>query len=449
MKKFSYLPHTEEDIKVMLNAMGLSSINELFSPVKEELREKKPLNLPPPLSESEILKEIEKTGKENKSNIICFLGAGAYRHFIPAVVPFLMNRSEFVTPYTPYQPELSQGTLQAIFEFQTMIADLFGMEIANASMYDGATALAEAALMSMRIKGTRKVALSKSVHPIYQSVVKTYINALDEKLIEIPYNEEGLTDYSMAEKLCGEGISAIIVQSPNFFGCIEDIKKFSDLAHTIKALSVVAITEPLSLGILKLPGEVGADIVVGEGQSFGIPLSFGGPYLGLFATRREFLRQIPGRLVGETIDRDGKRGYVLTIATREQHIRRERATSNICTNESLCALTAAVYLSALGKNGLKELALQNLSKAEYAKNKLKSLRGIKLKFVSSTFNEFVIELKVNVEKVAQKLEKKDIVPGLPLGRYYPELKNCLLVTVTEINTKEEIDALAGELKKYK
>ncbi len=447
MKSHPYLPHTEEDVQKMLEEIGITSINELFSPIKEEWREKVPLKLPPPLSEQELLREIEGIGSENKSEFISFLGAGAYNHFIPSVVPFLLQRSEFVTPYTPYQPELSQGTLQAIFEFQTMIADLFGMEVANSSMYDGATALAEAALMSMRIKGTRRVAISRTVHPEYRKVLKTYINALDEELIEIPFNDEGVTDYLSAEKLCGEGISSIIIQNPNFFGCIEPVQKFSDLAHTIRALSVVCVTEPLSLAILKSPGETGADIAVGEGKSFGIPLSFGGPYLGLFATKKEFLRQMPGRLVGETVDRNGKRGYVLTIATREQHIRRERATSNICTNESLCALTSAVYLSVLGKSGLKALALQNLSRAEYAKNELNKIKGVELKFASPTFNEFVLKLKVNAEIVAKRLQKNGIIPGLPLGRYYPELKNCLLVAVTEMNSKEEISALAREMKK--
>jgi glycine dehydrogenase subunit 1 len=447
MKIHPYLPHTDEDVQKMLEDIGVSSISELFSSIKEELKETKQLKLPPPLSEKELISELTGIGKSNRSEVTSFLGAGAYRHFIPSVVPFLATRSEFVTPYTPYQPELSQGTLQAIFEFQTMVADLFGMEIANASMYDGATALAEAALMSMRIKGVKKVAVSRAVHPEYRRVLKTYINALDEELIEIPYNNEGITDYTSAEKLCGEGVSAIIIQSPNFFGSIEPVEKFSNLAHTIKALSVVCVTEPLSYGILKSPGECGADITAGEGQSFGIPPSFGGPYLGLFATKKEFLRQMPGRLVGETVDREGKRGYVLTIATREQHIRRERATSNICTNESLCALTASIYLSALGKNGLKELAQINLSKSEYLKNKLRKLKGLHIKFSSPTFNEFVIELKVNAEKIAKTLYKKGIVPGLPLGRYYPELKNCLLLTVTEMNSKEEIDLLAGELKK--
>jgi len=447
MKYHPYLPHTEDEIREMLEAIGVRTINDLFSPVRDELREKEPLKLPPPLSEQALLKEIENIAKENQPSVISFLGAGAYRHYIPSVVPFLVNRSEFVTPYTPYQPELSQGTLQAIFEFQSMIASLFGMDIANASMYDGATALAEAALMSMRIKGTKKVAVSKAVHPEYLRVLKTYISALDEELVEIPYNENGTTDYKSAENLCGEGIAAIIIQNPNFFGCIESVEQFSELAHSIKALSVVSVTEALSLALLKPPGEAGADIATGEGQSFGIPLSFGGPYLGLFATKKEYLRQMPGRLVGETVDRDGKTGYVLTIATREQHIRRERATSNICTNESLCALTATIYLSLVGKNGLRELAKLNLSRAEYAKNKLSKIKGINLKFPSATFNEFVIELNKNAEVVAKKLHKKGVLPGLPLGRYYPELKNCLLVTVTEMNTKEEIDLLAGELKK--
>lgn len=447
MKVYPYLPHTEDNLQEMLKEIGVSSVDELFSAVKNELKEKEPLRLPPPLPEMDLLSEIQKIGELNKTKTISFLGAGAYRHFIPSVVPFLANRSEFVTPYTPYQPELSQGTLQAIFEFQTMIAELFGMDIANASMYDGATALAEAGLMSMRIKGRKRVAVSKAIHPEYRSVLKTYISALDGELIEIPYNHEGVTDYLQAEKLCGEGVSAIIIQNPNFFGAIEPIKKFSDLAHTIKALSVVCVTEPLSLAILKSPGELGADIAVGEGQSFGIPLSFGGPYLGLFATKKDFLRQMPGRLVGETVDREGKRGYVLTIATREQHIRRERATSNICTNESLCALTAGIYLSTLGKKGLRELAKINVSKSEYLKNKLRKLKDVRIKFSSPTFNEFVIELKVNAERIARSLHKKGIVPGLPLGKYYPELKNCLLVTVTEMNTKEEIDILVKELQK--
>lgn len=447
MSNIPYLPHTEEEIKAMLDAIGVSSINELFSSIKEELKNKDPIKLPPPLSEQDLVKEMTEIGRKNTTDCITFLGAGAYNHFIPALVPYLAQRSEFVTPYTPYQPELSQGTLQAIFEFQTLVAELFGLDVANASMYDGATALAEAALMSMRIKNTKKVAISRALHPEYRRVLQTYVNALDEELIEIPYNEEGLTDYSFAERLCGTGISSIIIQNPNFFGCIEPVEKFTSLAHTINALSVVAVTEPFSLGILKSPGASGADIAVGEGQSLGIPLSFGGPYLGLFATKKEFLRQMPGRLVGETVDRNGNRGYVLTIATREQHIRRERATSNICTNESLCALTALIYLSALGRTGFRTLAEQNLAKAEYAKKKLRKIKGVEIKFQAPTFNEFVIELKVKPERIRRELRKKGIIFGLPLGGYYQELKNCMLVTVTEMNRKDEIDLLMRELNR--
>ncbi|HEY4716423.1 MAG TPA: aminomethyl-transferring glycine dehydrogenase subunit GcvPA [bacterium] len=445
MKPHPYLPHTDDEIQEMLGEIGVNSISELFNSIKKTLQETERLKLPEPLSEHKLIKEMLFICKKNNTGVNSFLGAGAYNHFIPAVVPALLQRSEFLTPYTPYQPELSQGTLQAIFEFQSMIADLFRMEIANASMYDGATALAEAALMCMRIKGTKKVAVSKTVHPEYRAVLKTYINALDESLIEIPYNQEGITDFSAAERLCGEGVSAILIQNPNFFGCIEPAENFSALSHTIGALSVVSVAEPISLGILKPPGAAEADIVAGEGQPFGIPLSFGGPFLGLFATRKEFLRQMPGRLAGQTVDRNGKTGYVLTIATREQHIKRERATSNICTNQSLCGIAAGIYLSAMGKTGLRDLAKINLAKAEYAKKRFKKIKGIHLKFSSPTFNEFVIEIKSNADNAAKKLQKKGILPGLPLGRYYPELKNCLLVAVTEMNSKKDIDILAKEL----
>jgi glycine dehydrogenase subunit 1 len=377
-----------------------------------------------------------------------FLGAGAYHHFIPAVVSHLVSRSEFSTAYTPYQAEVSQGTLQAIFEYQTLMCQLTGMEVSNASMYDGASSLAEAVLMAHRITKRKKVLLSQAVHPEYRRVIQTYIDPDQQEIIGVPYQkEEGRTDEKILFDLLKEDVSAVVIQSPNFFGVIEDLQPIGEKIHGCGGLMIVGFSESVAYGILQPPGAMGADIVAGEGQSLGIPVSYGGPYLGIFATLETFVRNMPGRLVGETIDLEGKRGFVLTLATREQHIRRERATSNICTNEGLCALMATVFLSCLGKEGLKELAMMNLSKAEYAKKVVSRIRGCKLNFTGPTFNEFVLRIEKEPEEVLEKLKKETILGGLPLEKFFSELDHHLLVTVTEMNRKEEIDRWGEALEK--
>jgi len=371
-----------------------------------------------------------------------FLGAGAYNHFIPAAVSHLVFRSEFYTAYTPYQPEISQGTLQAIYEFQTLICQLTGMEVANASMYDGSTALAEAVLMAHRVNGRQEVLMPLAVHPEYRMVCRTYASKLGLRLHEVPYTARGTTDVKKIKEALSERTCCAVLQSPNFFGSLEMLEEIAELAHGAGALLVVAVAEPVSFGIVRSPGECGADIVVGEGQSFGNHLNFGGPYLGFFATKETYLRSMPGRLVGQTEDKAGRIGYVLTLSTREQHIRRERATSNICTNVGLCALAATVYLSLVGRTGLRELALLNLRKTAFAKEAISKVRGYELRFSGPTFNEFVVRTRRRTPaKVNRALLSRKIIGGLELGRFYPELSDCLLICVTDQNSREEIDAL--------
>ena len=398
---------------------------DLFQDVPASVRLKKPLDLPAALSEPELLEEISRQAEKNIP-ASTFLGGGSYNHFIPSAVKHLVGRAEFYTAYTPYQPEASQGTLQAIYEYQSMICELTGMDATNASMYDGATALAEAAFMACRITGRKEIVVPTSVHPHYREVLKTYCTAADLTLIELPYN---LDIEAVSNKLSATS-ACLLLQQPNFFGNIEDINGLADKVHAQGALFIVCI-DPISLGILKAPGDYGADIVVGEGQGLGIPRNFGGPGLGLFATKKEFVRQMPGRIVGKTVDSDGKRGFVLTLSTREQHIRRERATSNICSNEALCALSACIYLSLMGKQGLRKVAELCLQKMAYLKSLIPSSPAYSLLFPSTpSFKETVI--------------KTDKRVGLDLSNYYPELKGCRLVCVTELTKKVEIDDLFGK-----
>jgi len=440
-----YIPHTEEDVQKMLKAIGVKSIEDLFGNIPKGHRLSKSLDLPSPLSEIDLIRHME--GLQSPI-VTSFIGGGAYDHFIPAVVSHLTSRSEFYTAYTPYQAEISQGTLQAIFEFQTLMCQLTGMEVSNASMYDGASSLAEAVLMAHRITGRKKVLLSQTIHPEYREVIQTYIDPEEQEIVLIPYLKgEGRTDEKILAQFLDQDVSAVVIQNPNFFGVIEDLQTIGERVHQKGGLVIAGFSEPIAYGMLRPPGEFGADIVAGEGQSLGIPLSFGGPYLGIFTTRDKFTRNMPGRLVGETVDLEGKRGFVLTLATREQHIRRERATSNICTNEGLCALMATIFLSCLGKEGLRELAVMNLSKAEYAKKAASQIKSCKVAFSSPTFNEFVLEIKGDPEKVLEKLKKEGILGGLSLVKFYPELNHHLLVTVTEINKKEEIDQWAKVLEK--
>ena len=440
-----YLPHTSEDIASMLEVIGVNDLDSLFSTVPKDCRLTADLNLPEALTEWELddhmamLSSTMAVSPEYK----VFLGAGSYEHFIPASISYLMGRSEFVTSYTPYQPELSQGTLQAIYEYQTLAARLLGMEIATASHYDGATALAESLLMAVRATRRKKVAVSKLIHPLYRQVVRTYFEPTGYEVVELGYHKNGVTDLAGLDDT--DDLAAVAIQSPNFFGCIEDLKTIGERAHDKGVLLVASFTEALAYGLLKSPGSQGADIAAGEGQSLGIPRSFGGPALGMLASKKQFMRKLPGRLVGKTKDLDGKRGFVLTLATREQHIRREKATSNICTNNSLCALSAAMYMASVGGTGIKELAVLNHDKAEYLKKELKKA-GFKISFDSPTFNEFVVEFPMGFEATYRRLLEKKIVAGLSLAPYYPELSNHYLMCVTETRSKEDMDALVSEVK---
>ena len=431
----------------MLEAIGLQSAEQLFDSIPQELRLQRPLNTPDALSEIELLDKFERLGSRNAAaQRISFLGAGAYSHYIPTIVDHIISRSEFFTAYTPYQPEISQGTLQTIFEFQTLVCQLTGMEVANASMYDGSTALAEAVLMAERVTRRSKVIASAAVHPQYLEVVKTYVQhaGIDLELADFD-DKTGQTGAALA-KAVDDQTAALVVQSPNFFGCIEDLKALADAAHAKGALLIVAITEAMSLGLLKSPGACGADIVVAEGQSFGVPLSFGGPYVGLFATRDKYARQIPGRLVGEAYDKKGRRGFVLTLATREQHIRREKATSNICTNEGLIALAATVYMEAMGKRGLQEAAGQCLQKAAYTAKRIAGLNGFSLPFTAPYFNEFVVRGPLSAVELLSRLARDNgIEGGIALSRFMGGRDNDFLICVTETNTRAQIDALVSAL----
>jgi glycine dehydrogenase subunit 1 len=441
-----YLPHTKEDITEMLKAIGKESLDDLFASIPSQSRKTGLLTLPEPLTEWELDDHMEALAHSMNCGDpnLAFLGAGSYNHFIPATVKFLLSRSEFYTAYTPYQPEISQGTLQGIFEYQTLVSRLLQMDVANASLYDGASALAEAVLMAIRITKKKKVALSRLINPFYRKVVATYLAPTEFELVELPYLSNGKTDFSALDNL--DEFAAIAVQSPNFFGVIEDLESVGKLTTDQKTLFICCFSEALAFGLLKSPGEYGADIACGEGQSFGISQTFGGPGLGMFACKEKYMRNMPGRLVGQTTDLDGRRGYVLTLATREQHIRREKATSNICTNQGLCALAASIYLASAGSSGLRELARLNLDKAEYLKEQLTKAK-VELPFSGQTFNEFVIRYPAALAGKYDALKNKGIVLGLPLEPYYQELKHHYLVCVTETAKKEQLDFLIGEVKR--
>jgi glycine dehydrogenase subunit 1 len=439
-----YLPHTAEDIAAMLGVVGLKGLDDLFAAVPADCRFGRELELPEAMSEWDL--EGHVGGLANRMAVspeyAMFLGAGSYDHYIPATVSSLLSRSEFVTSYTPYQPEMLQGTLQGIYEYQTLTARLLGMEVATASHYDGATALAEALLMAIRITGRKKAALSRAIHPHYRQVVRTYFAPTGYELMEIPFLETGLTDLDRLRDV--QELAAVAVHSPNFFGCIEDVPAAAKRAHSGGALLVSGFTEALAFGLLKSPGSQGADIVAGEGQSLGIPRSFGGPALGMLASRKQHMRNLPGRLVGQTKDRDGRRGFVLTLSTREQHIRREKATSNICSNNSLCALAAAMYMASLGGTGIRELAALNHDKAEYLKNALRDA-GCTIRFSGPTFNEFVVGFPDGFDARYRRLLDRKIVAGLPLGTHYPELADHGLICVTETCSRKEMDRLVREV----
>jgi len=431
----NFIPNTIKQQGDMLKSINVDSVNDLFNAIPNEILLKQDLKLDKGLSELSLKKKLSCLAGKNKVDFISFLGAGSYNHFIPSIVNHIISRSEFYTAYTPYQPEISQGMLQAMYEYQTMIADLTGMDVANASMYDGASALAEACIMSVNITKRNEILILDSVHPEYRQVVKTYCKAQGFKLIEIEEKDIG--------NKVTENTAALLVQNPNFFGCIHNLDEIENLVHEKNALLVVNVIETTSLGLLKSPGSLGADIFVGEGQSFGNAMNFGGPYLGIIATKEKHKRQIPGRIVGRTVDVEGKNGFILTLQAREQHIRREKACSNICSNEALCALAATVHLSALGKKGIKELAELNVQKAHYLAQELKD--NDFFVWEKPFYNEFVVEVK-DAEKINDKLLKNNILGGLDLGQFYPKLKNHLLFCVTEMITKEDMDKLVDILK---
>lgn len=444
----SYLSNTKEQRQAMLAEIGKGSAQELFSAIPETARLKRKLDLPPALSEMELAAYMrDLSGKNsNLDEYACFLGAGAYDHYIPSLVGNLTARQEFYTAYTPYQPEISQGTLQAIFEFQTMVCELTGMEISNASMYDGATALAEAAAMACQHTGRDEVLIANTVHPESRDVLKTYAGFKGIKVIEIGY-ENGRIDGNELQSHLNDRTAAVIIQSPNFFGIIEDVEEAAELAHKQKAL-LIASVDPISLGILKSPGESNADIVVGEGQSLGNSMNFGGPYLGFMAASKQLMRKLPGRIVGETTDIEGKRAFVLTLQTREQHIRREKATSNICSNQALNALAATIYMTVLGKQGLKEVAELCLHKAHYLNAQLIRSGKFKPVFTAPFFKEFVVESVCPPETLNDSLLSDRIVGGYALQRNYPELEKGWLLAVTEKRTRQEIDRFAERAVSY-
>lgn len=442
-----YLPHTNEEIRSMLHSIGVKEIEELFASIPKAMRCDPELDLPEGLSEQELTAHLNDLAMRNRT-LSCsasFLGAGAYRHYIPAAVSELASRSEFVTPYTPYQPEISQGTLSAMFEYQSQICRLFQMDVSNASHYSGATATADAMLMARRLgKGRSKVVVSDALHPEYRRVLSTVLSGADD-LIEVP-SVDGRIDRSRLAPLITSETAAVIVQFPNFFGVVEELRDVADAAHAAGALLIAVVPEPIALGILTPPGAWGADVAVGEGLSLGLPVSFGGPTLGIFTVTEKLVRQMPGRICGRTVDADGRPGFVLTLSTREQHIRREKATSNICSNQALCATTAAIHMSLLGKEGMRELAMINASKAAYAKQRLTAIPGVELAFDAPTFNEFAIETLEPAAALLEKLANRGILGGADLGRWYPNLENAILVCATELNSKEEIDRYATELQ---
>src|SRR5262245_52141404 len=442
----AYILNTPDDERQMLAAIGARSVEELFAAIPAELRLKRELKIPPALSELELTQHIQTLAKANMTaaNAVCFLGGGSYDHFIPSVVDAVAGRAEFYTAYTPYQAEASQGSLQAFFEYQTLICELTGLDVSNASLYEGGSSVAEAVLMALNITSRRgQMLIARSVHPEYRDVLKTYLTNLNVPLTELP-TPDGYLDPDALRKSLTDQTACVVVQHPNFFGNLEEVEAIGKIAKENAALFVVSF-DPISLGILKRPGQFGADIAVAEGQGLGTPMAYGGPYLGILACRKEYVRQLPGRLVGETLDRNGKRCWVLTFQTREQHIRREKATSNICTNQGLLALRATVYLAALGPAGLRETAELCLRKSHYAAERLAKANSAP-RFRRPFFKEFAVRVKGGVPAALVKLRSAGYLAGLALGRWYPELAASLLVTVTEKRTKSEIDGLAAAME---
>lgn len=444
---FPYISHTHEDEQEMLKSIGLNSLDQLFDDIPKDMQLGRELNLPKAMSELEVKRYLSEMAKKNcsLSELTCFLGAGAYDHYIPSVIDHIISRSEFYTSYTPYQPEISQGTLQYLFEFQTLLCELTGMDVANASLYDGGTAAVEAALMAAAHSRKGEIIISKTVRPETIQILKTYAPLQDLTVVEVDM-KDGVTDLEALDKLVSDNTAAVITQSPNFFGIIEDLKATGEIVHKGKKATFIASVDPISLGILKRPGDLGVDVVVGEAQSMGIPVQFGGPYLGFIASKKDYMRKLPGRIVGQTDDLDGKRSFVLTLTAREQHIRREKATSNICSNQGLNTLAATVYMVTLGKEGLKEVAMQSTQKAHYAFEQLTKSGKYKPVFDKPFFKEFAVTSDVDADKITKDLRKENIVGGYHLGKDFKDLNNAVLYAVTEKRTKEEIDKLSSVLE---
>lgn len=447
---YPYIPNTKEDEKRMLEYIGVDSVDDLFSDIPENVRLNRELDLKPSMSEMEVRRHIIDLSNENLSTtqLTCFLGAGAYDHYIPSIVGHVISRSEFYTSYTPYQAEISQGTLQYIFEYQTLIANLTGMDVSNASLYDGGTAIAEAAFMAVNITRRNQILISKTVNPQAREILKTYAHLQGIEVIEID-EEMGVTDLEKLKASVTDKTAAVIVQNPNYFGIIEDLEAIEEIAHSDKKTLFITSVDPISLGILKAPGDLGADIVVGEGQPLGVPLQFGGPYLGFIAVNKKQMRKLPGRIVGQTVDEDGNRAFVLTLQAREQHIRREKATSNICSNQGLNTLAATVYLVTLGKKGLREVATLATQKAHYAMKQITKSGKYKPLFDKPFFKEFAVTSDVAAEDIRKGLLKENILGGHSLEPDYPQYKNGVLFAVTEKRTKEEIDKLSAVLEGIK
>ncbi|MGE5591293.1 MAG: aminomethyl-transferring glycine dehydrogenase subunit GcvPA [Bacillota bacterium] len=441
-----YIPHTDEDRQQMLAAIGIRSTDELFADIPAAVRLNRPLDLPPAMTEMELANHMRELAEQNADVLhnTCFIGAGAYDHYVPSVINHILLRGEFYTAYTPYQPEISQGTLQVIYEYQSLICELTGMDLANASMYDGASATAEAAIMAAAQTGRRQILISFTVHPDYRQVVRTYLAGQGVEVVDVPM-ADGITDVAALKRLAGEHTAAVIVQNPNFFGNLEPVAQVEPIAHGAGGLFVVA-ADPISLGILKSPGSYGADIVAGEGQALGSPISYGGPWLGFLASREALSRRIPGRIAGATTDNRGQRGFVLTLQTREQHIRREKATSNICSNQALNALAATIYLTLLGKQGIRKVAELSLQKAHYAFDQITRLDRFQPAFKQPFFKEFAVRTTLDPEGIVESMLSHRILGGYPVGQAYKGLHDLLLIAVTEKRTREEIDHFAARLE---
>jgi len=443
-----YHPLTESDKTAMLKDIGAESLEELLRDVPKSLRRTE-LNIPEPLSEAELQSLFKEIGQKNRTlgNTLSFLGGGSYEHFIPSAVSSITGRHEFYTAYTPYQAEASQGSLQAIYEFQSLIVELLGLDVSNASHYNGASSLAEAALLALRHTGRHKILVARTVHPEYRQVLHTYLEGTPYEVEEVSFGPGGELDHGMLQSSLNDEVAGVIVQTPNFLGTIENLEGVAEKVHAVGGLLIIS-ANPISLGVLRSPGEWGADIAVGEGQPLGIPMQYGGPYLGIFATTRALMRKMPGRLAGLTVDSEGKRAYCLTLQAREQHIRRERAASNICTNQALCALAACVFMTLLGRKGIQEIGEINMDRAAYLRSEIAKISGFEVVESQIIFNEFLVKTKKDVNRIKEKLLAENVFPGISLESYYPELKeNHLLVCATEVKTKIDLDRFVELLRK--